>query len=84
MGDRKAIFRTQAEWIGLIEQQAGWRVTKVGAVRTNSDLEEAPSMNGGVQEDPAPRSAAEYHRWFVARRTSSSGGGKEDVAVELR
>ena len=84
MGDRKAIFRTQAEWIGLIEQQAGWRITKVGAVRaTNSDLEEAPSTDG-VQEDPAPRSAAEYHRWFVARRTSSSGGGKEDVAVELR
>ena len=68
MGDRQAIFRSQAEWTKLIEEQGAWRVTRVGAVREIDedrahDADYVPSA-----ELLAPPSGDEYRRFMVVQR----------------
>ena len=67
MGDRRAIFRTQREWVALLEASAGWRVTKVGAVH---EREEPPPP----ADAPPPASAASG--------ASSGGGGGGGAGAE--
>ena len=65
MGDRQAVFRSQAEWTALIEQSAAWRVTHVGAVREGG----APGDELAIGESGhRPLAAAENRRFFVARK----------------